>query len=77
MTPIEDFSRKGRKGRGLPVCGVVGEGVSWDGQNGQGFLSAKELSFPFPASFRYFSLGSTPFDFQTICFNTTNTTKEH
>lgn len=42
MTPIEDFWRKGRKGLGLPVCGVVGEGVGWAGQNGHGFLSAKE-----------------------------------
>ena len=37
-------------------------------------------SFPFPASFRCFSLGSIPFDlnqdFQTICFNTTITTNE-
>ena len=43
MTMIEDFSWKGRKGRGLPVCGVAGEGVSWAGQNGQGFVSVKEF----------------------------------
>lgn len=38
MTPIEDFWRKGRKGHGLPVCGVAGDGVGWPwaGQNGQG-----------------------------------------
>ena len=59
MTPIEDIWRKGRKGRGLPVCGVVGEGVSWAGQNGQGFLSVKEfkasplISGQFPVFFTW------------------------